>query len=203
MPELTLFGAYPTPTGPEAADLPGQMMAFADALDAHTVLQAAGEGDRDAKYGDLPVGSIVTSTLAPWSVWLRIEAPLGGLTWATIYADTGWQTFAPSAFLTNWTDNGSNWRNKNGQVEINYRATYTGSDVVAGAAGGNIVDIAMMLLPSGARPVSTQIPSTFYASCCGNVITEVDGDVKLTHLYPGGTLSEGTGLYSHLGPFSR
>lgn len=199
MPDLTLFGRYPLPTGPEAMDLPGQLMDTIEAMDIHTVLFATSAGDRDAKYGDIGPGPIVSTTTYPNYVWKRILDAEGNPGWVTLWEDTGWQDFAESAFGPLWSDNGAAWRRKNGRIDINVRVTYDGDPVEGNpVVGGNIADILIMTLPSGARPVQSQEPGHFLASCCGSLTAAVSGNVTATHLYPGGTLANGTGLYCHL-----
>lgn len=199
MPDQTIFGGYPVPVATEAAELPAQMMAFAESIDVHTVLFCTSQGDRDARYSDLPAGAIVSTTTYPSYVWKRVVTVGGELGWVTIHEDTGWQAFSGTAWGPLWSDNAAVWRRSNNRIDINIRATYNGDDVTGNPTnGGNLADILLMTLPSGARPVQSQEPAQWYASTVGNLVAQVGGNVLVTHCYPGGTLSNGTGLYCHL-----
>lgn len=190
MPDLSIFAKIPFPTGPEAMDAPAQLMALVEAIDPDVVLHATNAGDRDAKYSALPAGSIVTTTLSPWYVWLRTSTG-----WVTLYEFADWTAFPGSVWATGWADVASRWSRYNSRIDFYLRATYLGEDVVGNPTnGGNVSDLPIMTLPSQVAPVLGQVPGQFLASTCGNINVAVAGGVTITHLYPGGTLSNGTVL---------
>lgn len=192
MPDLSDFAQIPYPTGPEAMDGPANMMAIVEAIDPNIVLHAVSIGDRDSKYGSLPPGSVVTTTQAPWYVWLRTVTN-GVPGWVTVYEFTDWTEFPSSAWADGWSDVASRWHRHNGRIDFYLRASYNGDDIVGNPTnGGNISDLPVMTLPSQTRPILGQVPIAFLASTTGMLNVPVAGNVTVTHLSPGGTLSSGT-----------
>lgn len=193
MPNDSPFAKIPVPTFPEAMSGPAQMQEIVNAIDPNILLHAVSIGDRDSQYGELPAGSVVTTTQPPWYVWLRSFTVVEGITvpgWVTLYEFTDWQEFPSTVWASGWSDVASRWSRFNGRIDFYLRANYSGDDVTGNPTnGGNISDIPVMLLPSQVRPVLGQVPIQFLASTCGNINVSVNGNVAVTHLYPGGTLA--------------
>lgn len=209
MGDVTDFAQIPYPTLVDGPNVSAWLMEMAELLDTRVVLPATSVGDRDSKYGALGPGAIVATTQAPFYVWLRTRISESVLGWATLYEDTGWIDIPSDAWKTDWSDlevsgvKASGYHRLNGRVEVYLRAVYGGTDVigptgttpaVAGNQWGNIVDIPVVELPSGARPLKGQVPGMFLASCPGSINITVAGIASITHLWPGGTLATGTVL---------
>lgn len=191
MTDLSVFGKYPIPTGPEAPDAPAQFLRLIEALDEHTILWATNAAERDSLYAGVKPGTIVASTTAPWAVWHKTNTG-----WNSVFEDTGWKPIS-DVWGADFDDVGSKYRIKNSLTQVKIRLQYVGSSVTA-PAGGNIDDITLGILPDQAKPIGEQEPSVFVASTCGWITAYVNGDVKITHMISGGTLSTGTVLYSSL-----
>lgn len=90
MPEYTKYANLRYPTGAEANNVPSDLAALAGGVDTHVVLYATDEADRDARFGDVAAGTIVSSTISD-TIW-KCTGP--GV-WIVVGGDdTGWQPVA-------------------------------------------------------------------------------------------------------------
>lgn len=183
MPDLSAFGGYPSPTGPEAADVPADLLALVSALDAHTVLFATSVSDRNAKYGSVPAGALVTCPGLK-TIWLA----LGSGVWSTVYSDSGWST-AGFTWSAGFSDSASRWRQVGPLVEVDLHATYSGADIVASSVGG-VSDVSVVTV--GAPPPVASRPAIFRTSLTsGSGYLSSTGLISLSDLHSLSTLSAG------------
>lgn len=192
MSDLTTYGKDPYPTGPEAAWVPGSMMAYAESVDPKHVHTVSSQADRDGRFAGLPAGYLVTC--APLkTVWMS----LGGGAWETVYSDTGWVAIASTAFGAGFTasPSGNRWRQTGKVVDLYLSATYTGPDITD--ADGNIPD--MELCTSTAPPpTGGLIPGNTWSSAPLFFLLNSTGKISVTHMMAGGTLTTGSLVYTHV-----
>jgi hypothetical protein len=189
VPDLSTYGEYPTPTGPEAADVPADFLALVTALDSHTVLFADSVADRNSRYSTIEAGAFVTCpSLA--TVWLA----LGSGTWETLYTNTGWLTTG-FTWESTFANVSSRIRKVGNSVHVNIVATYSGSDITA-PANGNITDVPVVTIALY-RPVTIGLPTVARTTTAfGCAILSTAGVVTLTNLTPTAVLTTGQVFYA-------
>lgn len=77
----------PYPSGSDAPAAAADMMALIMSMDSRLVLPAVDEADRDSRYAEAPVSTLVVSGESK-KIWLKIGT--GPTDWHIIYYDTGW-----------------------------------------------------------------------------------------------------------------
>lgn len=143
MPDTDHYSALPIPTYAEDPDGPAAFSAFRAAVAPSLVLFATTTSDRDTKYADAPVGTIVSSSTTQ-NVWKKTASG-----WITLYTDTGNVLLSSATWGPDCDDAGSYYRIRgDGSCSVYINCTYTGDATGA----GNIADIQMVTLPTAARP---------------------------------------------------
>lgn len=187
MPNLTLWGDYPYPTGPEDANLPADFMALAEALDIHTVLTATSSADRDSKYAGIPAGALVTCAAAK-TTWLS----LGSGAWTTLYSDSGWVT-SGFTMATGWSSAFSGackMRRIGAIVNVTVQVEWSGATLVSDSSAG-MADSPMLTLSTN-RPSLDQSAIGRAPSTSGTVsLSATTGLMTLKDLHSGSTLPSG------------
>lgn len=151
MPIFSKYAQIRTPVPPEANAVPADLAAMVDGFDRLVNLQAVDEADRDARYGDVPAGTLVSLTTR------------GQLTWKGL---DGWQVVSRRPL---WLDNAvattSDWspsRNEmtvssSGVVQLHVTAAYEGPTVNV-PADGNIANILVGTIDPQYAPVLVAAP---------------------------------------------
>ena len=112
--------------------------------------------------------------------------------------DTGWVPFL--SFYPDWLQSNSAYRRgRDGWVQLDIQFQYVGATVPSNSTG-NIADINLFQnLPVEARPAHNRVTTSFLASSPGQLFVATNGTAVITHLYPNGSLTNGTLLYATLG----
>lgn len=83
----TDYSEAPIPQGTDAALVPADLQAYADHIDTQLVLRASSEADRDARYGDVPNGTIVVHT-GDATEWIKVPTSIDASGWVTHWRPT-------------------------------------------------------------------------------------------------------------------
>lgn len=137
----TPLSKIPYPSGTDAPAAAADMMALVMSADDRLVLKAIDEADRDSKYGDAPVSSLVVSGQSR-KIWLKTgDLPTD---WFTVYerqeytegftVNSGWEIEYARAVRNTST------------TEIRIRVLRTGGDIIINDRG-NFNDEKIMDLP--------------------------------------------------------
>lgn len=137
----TPLSKVPYPSGTDAPAAAADMMGLVMAMDDRLVLKAVDEADRDSKYGEAPVSSLVVSGQSR-KVWLKTGE--GPTDWFTIYerqeytegftVQPGWEIEYVRAVRNTST------------TEVRIRVLRTGDDIIINSSG-NFNDVKVMDLP--------------------------------------------------------
>jgi hypothetical protein len=84
------------------------------------------------------------------AVYVR-DAPGGVAAWSQLTDDTGEVTTGVIA-ASGWSNPGTSYQTKNGITTVHLRATRTGAAILSGSSSGSLSDVAVLTLPSAARP---------------------------------------------------
>lgn len=189
MPDATTFGQDPIPTGPEAAWLPGALMAYAESIDPKLVHAATSQADRDSRYATLPVGSLVTWA-AGRTIWMKTA---GG--WERVFFDSGWVTAGFTYPDINWAAGSyARARNRNGIIEVRAEVTYNGPTTAY--PSGDLSNVTVAVVPTAYRATNgVVLPLTGYNNgrSVGMAGTS-NGELRLVSVPPGASLVNGSAL---------
>ena len=182
----------PYPSGPDAPAAAADMMGLVMAMDPRLVLPAVDEADRDAKYADAPISTMVVSGESR-KIWVKTgPTPTD---WWTVYerqeyrtgftALSGWELDAAKAIRNTYT------------TEVRIKLIRTGPDINANAAG-NIPDVDMAIVPA---QISATISDFLvmgslkadYTS--GAAALKTDGVVKLYDLHTNSSIQNGNNIW--------
>lgn len=180
IPDTNHYSAARVPTHVEASDLPSALGNFRTDIGPQLVLHATSASNRDAKYGAVPPGTIVSSAEAN-AVWMKTATG-----WTTIHSDTGWIELSQAVYQPRWTHNGSKYRVLNDRfVELYWSATYNGVQQTNIGPAFNIDDEKVMTIPAEIRPNMAQKDwfNTTSHSYNGTFVVFNTGSVTCTHLY--------------------
>lgn len=149
----TPFAKIPYPSGSDAPAAAADMMAAFMTMDSRLVLPAIDEADRDAKYYDAPVSTLVVSGDSQ-KIWLK-RGP-NPSDWLTIWEDTGWVT---QGFVvqSGWSNDNMSARRFGRNINIRGQLTRTGG-AISFPGNGNIADMDLVSVPPQFRPESTAPP---------------------------------------------
>lgn len=84
MPETTTYSGAPIPVGTDAHQVPADLKKYANHVDPMLVLKAADEAERNARFADVPTGTLVSGTDR------RIIWRKEGTGWDTVWSYTPW-----------------------------------------------------------------------------------------------------------------
>lgn len=103
MPSSTYAG-LPVPSSADADSVPYWLSLLVASLDVRVVLQAADASERDSKYINCPVSTVVVST-SNQSVWIKSAGP-GTNSWETVWEpiNAGPAWIPGGSYGANWTD---------------------------------------------------------------------------------------------------
>ncbi|WP_240373033.1 hypothetical protein [Brevibacterium zhoupengii] len=178
----------PYPSGSDAPAAAADMMALAMATDPRLVLPAIDEADRDARYSDAPVSTMVVSGESR-KIWVKTgPAPTD---WWTVYERQEYRTGFTA--LANWELDSAKAIRNTYTTEVRIRAIRTGPDLSADAKG-NMPDQDIVLVPADIAATVQEflVVGNFkaaYTSGSGSIKT--DGIVKLYDMHPGSTIANG------------
>lgn len=196
MPDINDYSGLPIPLRTETASAPDNFGDFRAALAPHIVLFATSEANRDALYGGVPAGTLVSSTTTG-TVWRRQP----DLSWAVLYADTGWVSLASDSFGPLFTNIACQYRAINDVVNLRIDATYTG-DPLSRGGNGNIANQLVLSLPSAARPSFNATGSYWVeGSTSGDVVVYGSGGVYVATITASDTLATGARVQAHAAYF--
>lgn len=183
---------YPYPANSQAPAAAADLMALALAVDAQTTLTATDSADRDARFGDAKVGTMVVSG-ASQAAWIKTG---DGASWLTIYDKQTYTTGFTAA--TGWELTGAVASNNTGRIELRLRLNRTGNDIVAGNNGNISPDVDVATIPPAlaANLGGFQVIAPFRASVTGGTAAiTVSGIVRIYDMHPTSTISSGNSLY--------
>lgn len=185
----TPLARIPYPTGSDAPAAAADMMALVMAMDARLVLPAVDEADRDAKYSDAPVSSMVVSGESK-KIWLKTGP--GPTDWLTVYADTGWVT---EGFVVQdgWSITSIKARRNGVNTDIRGEFVRTGDDIESGPTG-NITDEAIVSVPPQFRPEPGQLDVLGIARAqytSGAIQAYNSGMIRILDLHSGASIPTG------------
>lgn len=184
----TAHGA-PYPSTLDAPDGAAQVMALATWADQHGVFYATSSADRDARYGDLPVGALVSSGVTG-DLWQKTGT---ASTWIALYSDTGWITTGFTA-QPNWVASTVRGRQSGSTVEIRGEFTRTGPDLVA-TSTGSLIDELIVTAPPLLSPSVLAVTGVGRSSnTSGTVQITTDGSINLLDLHSNSAIGNGTTL---------
>lgn len=178
----------PYPSGSDAPAAATDMMGLVMAMDPRLVLPAVDEADRDQKYADAPISTMVVSGESR-KIWVKTgPAPTD---WWTVYERQEYRTGFTA--LANWELDSAKAIRNTYTTEIRIRAVRTGPDLSADSKG-NIPDQDIVLVPADIAATVQEflVVGNFkaaYTSGAGSIKT--DGIVKLYDMYPGSTIANG------------
>lgn len=192
MPGYTTFGHDPYPTGPEAAWVPGSMMAYGESIDPKLVHTVTTQAQRDSDFNGLPAGRIVTCPLLK-TIWMSLGETSPGVTgWDRVYYEPAIATTG-FTWATNFSTAGNTTaRRSMNTVEIVINATYSGAGLTAGAAG-TLADTAVVTVPPAFVPPLVYRTTSFRTPFAGGTaeVRVPDGVVYLTDMHSTSTISPG------------
>lgn len=185
MPDSSTYSALPIPLEGEAADNPSVFAAFRASLEPRIVLFASSEADRNAKYGSVPAGSLVSCTTTP-TLWQKSAAG-----WNVLAHDSGWQSI-PTMNSSDFSNIATRWRLRNGWIEFQLNVTYNGATITSPSNGG-IVDVKILDLPVAARPEGPNHVRGLYAGRYGSgaLLAAYTGAVWISDYTPNQTIESG------------
>lgn len=188
MPKTPL-AKIPYPSGSDAPAAAADMMAAFMSLDDRLVLAAVDEADRNARYADAPVSSLVVSGQSQ-KIWLKTGP--SALDWLLIFGDTGWVT---TGFVVQdgWSVTSIKARKRGVDIDVRGEFVRTGDDIEAGPTG-NIADTAIVSLPPQFRPEPGSldvlgIARSQYSS--GAIQAYNSGAIRLLDLHAGASIPNG------------
>lgn len=188
----TILGV-PYPAMGDAANLPSDLYKAIEALAPRQVFPVASGAERDSLYGDLPAGALVTTTGAPWRLWLKTSDTEPS--WRTLHYDSGKVTTGITP-ATGWAAGSYAWvREINGVVFVNVELVRSGDEIQASndaaTSPGNVPDQRVVNIPPEYAPDS-------YISVVGNTGTALGaltiyttGSVNLISLNTSGKVANG------------
>lgn len=181
----------PYPSGVDAPAAAADMMALVMAMDSRLVLSAVDEADRDQKYADAPVSTMVVSGESR-KIWVKTgPAPTN---WWVVYerqeyttgftAASGWEIERAVAIVNTAT------------IEVRLRLVRTGDDIVASkeiqTSPGNVgpdVDIATIPAQLAATVGDFEVIAPMRASVTsGAVSVRSNGLIRLYDLHTGSSI---------------
>lgn len=187
MPTYSTYAQLRTPLGPEANVVPADLALLADGIDPLLNLQATDEADRDARYNNAPVGTLVSLTSVGMLCWKGLD---------------GWQIVSRRAqTITNALAPTSDWSptyntlyiSVNGMAQLYLSITYQGSGISV-PSNGNISNQQVGTIDSQYAPVlSAPLSMTVGGPLTGGAC-DSSGNVQLTAVAPGSDIPNGYGL---------
>lgn len=185
----TSLAKVPYPSGSDAPAAAADMMAIVQALDAKLVLPAVDEADRNARYAEAPVSTLVVSGESK-RIWLKIGT--GPTDWHTIYYDTGWIS---EGFVVQdgWSLNKIGGRTHGPTTEIRGELVRTGDDLTA-TNTGHLPDQTLVSVPPQYRPESDELSVLGVARSqrtSGTIELHPSGNVNLLDLHANSTIDNG------------
>lgn len=185
----TPLSKVPYPTGSDAPAAAADMMAAFMTMDSRLVLPAIDEADRDAKYADAPVSSLVVSGQSR-KMWVKTGD--GPTDWLTVYADTGWVT---EGFVVQdgWSITSIKARRNGVNTDIRGEFLRIGDEIRA-TGTGHLDDVAVVSVPPQFRPEPDQldvlgIGRSRYTS--GAIQAYNSGMIRILDLHAGAGIENG------------
>lgn len=196
---LTKYTQAPLPDYGSFDDIAQILADYTDTVDPHFVLFADTIAERNSKYGDAPVDTVVISA-AMKQIWVKQDQADPNAWWTPI-SDTDWVAtgIVPGA---GWSINvtpedpfnsNTQVRTRNGVTDVVIDATRTGADIVPGT-GGNIGDETICTLPAQFKPNGRARNGTVRYAGQGVGYVNTTGGVIVTCLSAGLTLASGGGI---------
>lgn len=189
----TPLAGYPYPPNTNAPAAAADLMKLALAVDDKTTLTAVDAADRNDRFGDAKVGTLVVSG-ASQAVWMKIGNGSGDNDWLTIYSDTGKVTQGFTA-AGDFTVGAFAWgRIKNGLAEVALELFNGGDDIVANSAGNVTPDVDLATIPPAFAEKIEANCVLGYAragTTSGTVQVYPSGTIRLMDMHANSTVSGG------------
>lgn len=188
----TPLSNVPYPSGSDAPAAAADMMALVTAIDPRLVLPAVDEADRDARYADAPVSTMVVSGESK-KIWVKMGPAVTD--WWTVYERREYRTGFTA--MANWSLDAAKAIRNTYTTEVRIRAIRTGPDLTADAQG-NIPDQELAVVPADVTATVDEflVVGNFkssYTSGAGSVKT--DGIVKIYDMHSGSTIKNGETIW--------
>lgn len=188
----TQFAGLVTPNDEQKVAIPADMWALANGIDTRLNLVAANQNDRDARYQDVPAGTLV-STPDGWQ-WLKLTSPPAAPSWKLLHSR---ETFTGFAWTTGFDDAAgrSSIFHDGSNFDMYIETVYTGDDVQA-TADGSMVDTQVLILPAAWRPRLSVVPTVFggYPFSGWGILYASTGSLNISDARPNNKLTSGMTL---------
>lgn len=122
----TPLAKVPYPSGSDAPAAAADMMAGFISMDPHLVLPATDEADRDAKYADAPISTMVVSGPSK-KIWVKTGP--AATDWWVVYERQEYRT--GFTFLSGWDADTTIAIKNTYTTEVRIKAIRTGGEIVA------------------------------------------------------------------------
>lgn len=187
----------PYPSGPDAPAAAADMMGLVMAMDARLVLPAIDEADRDSKYADAPMSTMVVSGESK-KIWVKNGPAVTD--WWVVYerqeyrtgftALSGWELVDAIAIRNTYT------------TEVRVKALRTGNDIDANGAdkwdAGNIGDEDVAIVPAqvAATLQGFLVPGSYKTNVTsGGSAIRTDGTIRIYDANTSGVIRTGDELW--------
>lgn len=193
----TPLSKVPYPSGSDAPAAAADMMAAFMALDDRLVLKAVDEADRNARYAEAPVSTIVISGQSR-RAWIKTGT--GPTDWYDWLYDTGWVGEGFTVY-DGWNLATVEARKRNGYVDLRGEVTRSGDGLTA-SSNGHLPNIDVITVPPQFRPETGKLAITGQGKTpvtSGAIELYASGRLALCDLHPNSTLSNGDYLRFSLG----
>lgn len=183
----------PYPSGSDAPAAAADMMALVMATDPRLVLPAVDEADRDAKYADAPVSTMVVSGQSR-KIWVKTgPSPTD---WWTVYERQEWTTGFTA--LSGWEIDDAIAIRNTYTTEVRMKAIRTGDDITATSTGNITPDADVAVIPAQIADTLKlrQVITPFRASITsGGAAILVDGTIRIYDLHSGSSIRNSDGVW--------
>lgn len=183
----------PYPSGTDAPAAAADMMALAMATDPRLVLPAVDEADRDAKYADAPVSTMVVSGESRM-IWVKTgPAPTD---WWTVYERQEYRTGFTA--LSGWELDDALAIKNTYTTEMRAKFIRTGDDITANEVGNISPDVDVGLVPAqiSATISNFQVSMLFRGSVnSGGASLRTDGIIRIYDAHPTSSIRNGDNVW--------
>lgn len=187
------LGKVPYPSGSDAPAAAADMMALVMAMDPKLVLPAIDEADRDSKYADADVSTMVVSGPSK-KIWVKTGPAVTD--WWTVYERQEYRTGFTA--LSGWEIDDAMAVRNTYTTEVRVKCLRTGGDITATSTGNITPDVDVCIVPAqvSATLKSFQVTGLFRVDITsGGASLRTDGVIRLYDAHPGSSIRNGDYLW--------